>query len=100
MSTKQVKADKWTKMMSQEENMSLIVDFLEKGEPQVLVVFLTTAGQLQPTLNFSVSTKSKAVYFAKRLIFIHLYSYPERLINDKLYTSMIAYVLHCAVHEM
>ena len=51
--------------------MSLIMDFLEKGKPQVLLVFLTTAGQLQPTLDFSVSTKTKAVYFAKRLVSVY-----------------------------
>ena len=58
-------------MVSQEENLSLIMDFLEKREPQVLVVFLTAAGQLQPSLDFSVSTKTKAVYFAKKLVFVY-----------------------------
>ena len=65
---KQVKRDKWAKMVSQEECASMIMDFLDKGEPRVLVVFLTAAGQLQPTLDFPSSTKTKAVYFAKRFV--------------------------------
>ena len=62
----QVKADKWAKMVSQEECLSTVVDFLEKGEHRVLVVALTPAGQLQPALQFPSSTKTKAVYFVKK----------------------------------
>ena len=63
-------------MAFQEENMTMIKQFLDKGEPQVLIIFLTSAGQLQPALNFPFVTKTKAVYFAKRLglhtcIYIH-----------------------------
>ena len=53
--------------------MTVVKEFLDKGGPQVLVVSLTAAGQLQPTWNFPSSNKTKAVYFAKKLV-THLYS--------------------------
>ena len=45
----QVKADKWTKMTSQDENITMAMDFLEKAESRVLLIYLTSAGLLQPS---------------------------------------------------
>ena len=66
MSYNQVKMDKWSKMMSQEESMSQVLDFLEKGDCRVLLVVLTPAGLLQTLSQFPPSLKNKAVYFVKR----------------------------------
>lgn len=62
----QVKPDKWTKMMSQEESVSQVMNFLEKGDCRVLLVVLTPAGLLQPLSEFPLTLKNKAVYFVKR----------------------------------
>ena len=53
------KPDKWGKMMSQEDNMVVILEFLEKGENRVLVIFTNQQGQLQPITTFPPSTKNK-----------------------------------------
>lgn len=50
--------------------MTMMMEFLDKDIP-LLVVSLTAAGQLQPTLEFPSSTKTKAVYFAKRFVFVN-----------------------------
>jgi len=66
LKTMKQKADKWSKMMSQEDNVVLMQEFLEKGESRMLIVYVTPQGQLQPTVEFPTSTKNKAVYFIKR----------------------------------
>jgi len=53
-------------MMSQEESVSQVMDFLEKGDCRVLLVVLTPAGLLQPLSEFPLTLKNKAVYFVKR----------------------------------
>ena len=52
----QVKQDKWSKLVSQEENVTMINDFLEKSESELLVISLTAAGQLQPATKVCVDT--------------------------------------------
>ena len=66
LKTMKQKADKWSKMMSQEDNVVLLQDFLEKGDSRMLIVYVTPQGQMQPTAEFPTSTKTKAVYFIKR----------------------------------
>ena len=66
MKTLKQKTDKWSKMVSQEDNVVMLQDFLEKGDTRVLVVYVTSQGQLQPTTEFPVTSKHKAVYFIKR----------------------------------
>ena len=51
--------------------MTMMMEFLDKDKPTILVVYLTAAGQLQPTLEFPSSTKTKAVYFAKRFVSVN-----------------------------
>ena len=55
-------------MISQEENITMIKDYLDKGEHTLLVLFITASGQLQPMLEFP-SSKVNGLYFAKRLVF-------------------------------
>ena len=62
----QVKPDKWTKMLSQDEFAMMLNEFLEKGDCRVLLISLTNAGQLQPTNKFPSALKNKAVYFVKK----------------------------------
>ena len=66
MKTLKQKTDKWSKMMSQEDNVVMLQDFLEKGDTRVLVVYVTPQGQMQPTTEFPATSKHKAVYFIKR----------------------------------
>jgi hypothetical protein len=41
------------------------MDFLDRGEPPVLVIMLNAAAQLVPLTAFPVSLKSKAAYFVR-----------------------------------
>lgn len=60
------KPDKWSKMLSMEENLALLMDFLEKSDVLVLVLTLNPAGMIVPCLGFPASLKSKGVYFVKK----------------------------------
>lgn len=60
------KPDKWGKMMSVEENVALLTEFLEKPDALVLVLTLSPAGAIVPCLGFPASLKSKGVYFVKK----------------------------------
>ena len=53
------KADKWNKMLSQEENLVVINEFLEKTDKRVLVIALTPQGQMFPSVSFPTSSKTK-----------------------------------------
>ena len=53
------KPEKWAKMMSQEDNLVLLSEFLEKGECRVLVVYANQQGQLMPSTSFPNTTKTK-----------------------------------------
>ena len=61
-----VKPDKWTKMASTEENMQVILSFLDKAEKRLLIIYLTSSGTLLPMTSFPSSLKNKAVYYVKR----------------------------------
>ena len=60
------KTDKWAKMTSQEENMVMLTEFMEKADNRLLVIQLLPSGQLSPMDTFPASTKNKAVYFIKK----------------------------------
>ena len=53
------KADKWSKMMSQEDHVTLLTEFIEKAEKRVLVIAANQQGQLTPADTFPTSTKAK-----------------------------------------
>ena len=61
-----MKEDKWARMVSQDDNVMMMNEFLEKNEPKVLLINLTGAGLLQPATVFPTTLKNKAVYFVKR----------------------------------
>ena len=53
------KPEKWSKMVSQEDNLVLLSEFLEKGDCRVLVVYANQQGQLTPSTSFPNTTKMK-----------------------------------------
>ena len=53
------KGDKWAKMMSQEENLVMINEFLEKADQRMLVLALSPQGQICPSDSFPASSKTK-----------------------------------------
>ncbi|XP_072311900.1 dynein axonemal heavy chain 9 [Eucyclogobius newberryi] len=61
-----LKPESWSKCVSGEDNRQLLHDFLDKSEPQTLLVTLTPSGALQPADTVTVTSKTKAVYFVKR----------------------------------
>ena len=46
--------------------MVIISEFLERGDRRILVIYLSSNGQLTLGTTFPSSTKNKAVYFIKR----------------------------------
>ena len=64
----QVRSEKWSKMISQEENMKIIQNFIDKADFRVFVIYLTTSGLLVPINSFPSSTRNKAIYFVKRFV--------------------------------
>lgn len=52
--------------MSQEDNLVMINEYMERGDRRVLVIHLSSNGQLVPMATFPTSSKTKAVYFIKR----------------------------------
>lgn len=53
------KTDKWTKMASQDENTVMLMEFLEKAECRLLIVYSNSQGQLTPTTTYPGTTKTK-----------------------------------------
>lgn len=65
--TLKVKRDKWQKLVSGEDELRLLQDFLDGAAQRSLLVSLTAAGQLQPTGDFAAEDfRNRAVYFVKR----------------------------------
>ena len=61
-----LKVDKWAKLQGNDEYRQTILDFFEKPENNILVIYQNNAGQLQPTFDFPSAMKAKAVYFSKK----------------------------------
>ena len=61
-----LKADKWAKLQGNDEYRQNILDFLEKPDHNILVIYQNSATQLQPMFEFPSSFKAKAVYFSKK----------------------------------
>ena len=61
-------------MLSQDDNVTILNDFLERGEKRVIIISQAANGQLTPSASFPSTAKQKAVYFMKR--------YPERLSEE------------------
>ena len=56
-------------MLSQEENLVMINEFLEKADQKVLVLALTPQGQIYPATSFPTSSKTK-VYNANACVYL------------------------------
>ena len=66
LKTMKLKSDKWAKMMSQEETIVTLMEFLEKAENRFLCIYVNQQSQMVPTIDFPTANKTKAVYFVKR----------------------------------
>ena len=64
--TLKIKNDKWAKLLSQDEQKQLIVDFCEKGDHVNLVMIVQPNGIPLPFYEFPSTLKGKAVYFVKK----------------------------------
>ncbi|KAL1493068.1 hypothetical protein ABEB36_011203 [Hypothenemus hampei] len=62
-----LKAEKWTRMLSVEDYKAMVMKFLERPSPILLVIVLTPAAQLLPSNGFPlIQLKTKGVYFVKK----------------------------------
>lgn len=62
-----LKPEKWSKLISNEENCAIVTKFLDDKNEKVLAVSLSVTLQLVPYLGFPATVKSKGVYFVRRL---------------------------------
>ena len=46
-------------MTSQDENAVALMDFLEKGDSRILIIYANAQGQLTPTDSYPGTTKTK-----------------------------------------
>lgn len=66
--TLKLKPEKWQRLLTFEEQKTIIKDFLDIPTEMVLVIQLTQSAQLLPTTQFPLTQlKAKGVYFVKRL---------------------------------
>ena len=66
LKTMKIKADKWTKMYSVDENKQMFMDFYDKPEIPCLLVVANAAGGLTVQLEWPTQLKTKACYFIKK----------------------------------
>ena len=62
-----LKNDKWSKMLSVEDNRLLLSQFLDGKDVKRVIITLPATGALTPQTNFPKGGKNKSVYFIKRL---------------------------------
>lgn len=66
--TLKLKPEKWQRLLTFEEQKTVIKDFLDYPLPMVMVIILTQSAQLLPVTSFPLAQlKSKGVYFVKKL---------------------------------
>lgn len=58
-------------MASQDENMMIIIDFLEKGECRLLIIYASPQGQLIPITTYPATTKAKVCIRTYVLTWVH-----------------------------
>ena len=66
LKTFKLKPDKWSKLISNEENKQMFVEFFEKQDNSQLIITLNNAGALIPSYSFPSASKNKSVYFLKK----------------------------------
>lgn len=54
-----LKPEKWSRMMTIEDHKSIVMKFLERSLPNLLVLILTPSAQLQASNSFPVALKTK-----------------------------------------
>lgn len=65
--TLKLKPEKWSRMMATEEHKALVMKFLERPFPILLVIILTPTAQLVASNSFPLTQlKSKGIFFVKR----------------------------------
>ncbi|EFA11309.2 dynein beta chain, ciliary [Tribolium castaneum] len=65
--TLKLKPEKWSRMMATEDHKAVVMKFLERPQPTLLVVVLTPTAQLVASNGFPLAQlKSKGVYFIKK----------------------------------
>ncbi|RLU17527.1 hypothetical protein DMN91_009762 [Ooceraea biroi] len=72
--SRKIKADKWVKMMTNEEFKEIITKFFDTSSEMILIVQLNPAGVLMPFLEIPATARAKASYFIKR--------YPVEVTNE------------------
>ena len=66
LKTLKIKADKWMKMYVVEEYKTMVLEFVEKNEQNLLVFYMSASGTLVISFEYPSQFKSKACYFAKK----------------------------------
>lgn len=66
MKTLKIKNDKWQKLLSQDEQKQLIVDWVEKGDQLNLIMITQANGIPLPFYEFPDNLRAKSVYFVKK----------------------------------
>jgi len=66
LKTLKIKADKWMKMYVVEEYKTMVLEFVEKNEQNLLVFFMNASGTLVISYDYPSQIKSKACYFVKK----------------------------------
>ncbi|XP_028130568.2 dynein beta chain, ciliary-like [Diabrotica virgifera virgifera] len=61
-----LKQEKWNKMISQEENKKMIMNFLNNPEERMLLLTIPLTGQLTPLTSFTPQVKQKFTYFIRK----------------------------------
>lgn len=61
-----IKLDKWMKMYVIEDNKTMILEFVEKNEQNLLVFYMSLSGALVVAYEYPVQLKTKSCYFAKK----------------------------------
>lgn len=61
-----IKLDKWMKMYVIEENKTMIFEFAEKNEQNLLVFYMSLSGAMIVAFEYPTQIKTKACYFAKK----------------------------------
>ena len=66
LKTFKLKPDKWSKLINNEENRQMLLEFFDKQDNPQLIISMNSAGALIPSNEFQASSKNKSVYFLKR----------------------------------
>lgn len=63
-----VKVDKWIRVVTTDETLNTLKEFVDQPLPLLLVVVLTSANQLLPVTTFPCYMRNKAIYFVKNRV--------------------------------